>query len=72
MIRKMWGPMEGKPFHPEFPDSLLGRVRDEKSFENLGKTRAETHIDEASKTVDVTLYFTGAGPAPDRERPGVQ
>jgi outer membrane protein insertion porin family len=68
VIRKMWGPMEGKPFNPEFPDSFLGRVRDEKIFENLGKTHAETHIDEASKTVDVTLYFTGAGPAPERPR----
>jgi outer membrane protein insertion porin family len=67
-IRRMWGPMEGKPFNPEFPDSFLGRVRDEKIFENLGKTRAETHIDEASKTVDVTLYFTGAAPPPDRRR----
>lgn len=71
VIRRMWGRMEGKPFDPEFPDSFLGRVRDEKIFDNLGKTRAETHIDEASKTVDVTLYFTGAGPAPDRRRPGV-
>jgi outer membrane protein insertion porin family len=72
VIRKMWGPMEGKPFDPEFPDSFLGRVKDEKIFENLGKTRAETHIDEMSKTVDVTLYFTGAGAAPDRRRPDVQ
>jgi outer membrane protein insertion porin family len=64
--------MEGRPFDPEFPDSFLGRVRDEKIFENLGKTRADTHIDEASKTVDVVLYFTGAGAAPDRRGPGVQ
>ena len=28
--------------------------------DNLGKTSAEPHIDEASKTVDVTLTFKGA------------
>ena len=29
-------------------------------FDNLGKTRAESNIDEASHTVDVTLFFSGA------------
>jgi hypothetical protein len=38
-------------------------------FDNLGKTRAETSTDEASKTVDVTLYFSGAAPEP-KKRPG--
>ncbi len=58
-IRKMWGPLEGKAFNPEFPDAFLKRVREEAILENLGRTRAETRIDEASKTVDVTLYFNG-------------
>ena len=30
-------------------------------FDNLGKTRAESNIDEATHTVDVTLFFSGAG-----------
>ena len=59
-IRKMWGDLTGKPFPAEFPESFLNRVRGEDLFDNLGQTRAETHIDEASKTVDVTLYFSGA------------
>lgn len=63
VIRKMWGDREGKPFQPDFPDSFLARVRDENMFDNLGKTRAETDIDESSKIVDVTLHFTGGKPA---------
>ena len=57
-IRKMWGEREGKAFDPDFPDSFLARIREEGIFENLGKTRAETDIDESSKIVDVTLHFT--------------
>jgi outer membrane protein assembly factor BamA len=67
-IRKMWGAMEGKPFNPEFPDTFLARVREEGVLDNLGKTRSETHIDEASKTVGVTLYFSGAEPQPQNRR----
>jgi hypothetical protein len=36
-------------------------VREEGIFDNLGKTRAESNIDEATHTVDVTLFFSGAG-----------
>jgi outer membrane protein insertion porin family len=68
-IRKMWGALEGKTFNPEFPDSFLARVREEGILDNLGNTRAETHIDEASKTVDVALYFKGAAPQPANRRP---
>ncbi len=60
-IRKAWGSMEGRLYQPEYADQFLERLRAEKVFENLGKTSAEPHIDEASKTVDVTLNF---GPAP--------
>jgi outer membrane protein assembly factor BamA len=67
-IRKMWGSMEGKPFNPEFPDAFLARVREDGILDNLGKTRSETHIDEASKTVGVTLYFSGAEPQPQNRR----
>jgi outer membrane protein assembly factor BamA len=67
-IRKMWGAMEGKPFNPEFPDAFLARVREEGILENLGKTRSETHIDEASETVGVKLYFSGAEPALQNRR----
>ncbi len=60
-IRKAWGSMEGRPYQPEYADQFLDRLRAEKVFENLGKTSAEPHIDEAAKTVDVTLTF-GAAP----------
>jgi outer membrane protein assembly factor BamA len=67
-VRKMWGSMEGKPFNPEFPDAFLSRVRDEGILDNLGKTRSETHVDETSKVVAVTLYFNGAEPQPQNRR----
>jgi hypothetical protein len=38
-------------------------LRAEKVVDNLGKTLAEPHIDETSKTVDITLTFSGAGKA---------
>jgi outer membrane protein insertion porin family len=68
VIRKMWGEREGKPFQPDFPESFLANVREEGIFENLGKTRAETDIDETSKIVDVTLHFTGGKPVDEKER----
>ena len=69
-IRKAWGPLEGKPYQPDYADAFLTRLRDEGVFDNLGKTRSEPSIDEASKTVDVTLYFSGADPKPDVRRRG--
>jgi outer membrane protein assembly factor BamA len=67
-IRKMWGDREGKVFQPDFPDSFLARIKEEGIFENLGKTRAETDIDESSKIVDVTLHFTGSKPDDQKEK----
>jgi outer membrane protein insertion porin family len=80
-IRKAWGEMEGRPYQPGYADAFLNRLRSEKVFDNLGKTLAEPHIDEARKTVDITLTFSGAGksgvdaetgraPAAPHERPG--
>jgi outer membrane protein assembly factor BamA len=60
-IRKAWGQMEGRPYQPGYADRFLDRLRAEKVFDNLGKTVAEPHIDEASKVVDITLTFSGAG-----------
>ena len=60
-IRKMWKIEPGQPFQDGYPEAFLNRVRDEGIFDNLGKTRAETNIDENAHTVDVTLYFSGAG-----------
>jgi len=66
-IRKMWGEREGKPFDIEYPDAFLKDIREQDLFENIGQTRAETHIDEASKTVTVTLYFPGAKPVAPKD-----
>jgi outer membrane protein insertion porin family len=72
-VRKMWGEKSGKPFDPEFPDAFLKDVRDQAMFDNLGKTYAETKVNEAAKTVDVTLIFEGSRPQePRRTRLGEQ
>ena len=68
-IRKVWSLKTGSPFEPEYPDAFLKDLRDQGVFENLGKTRAETNIDEKTHTVDVTLYFAGAAPQ-EKKRPG--
>jgi len=59
-VRKMWKIEPGQPFPDGYPEAFLSRVREEGIFDNLGKTRAESNIDEATHTVDVTLFFSGA------------
>lgn len=60
-VRQMWKIGLGQPFQDGYPDAFLNRVREEGIFDNLGKTRAESNIDESTHTVDVTLFFSGAG-----------
>ncbi len=69
VIRKMWKIQVGQPFQDGYPEAFLKQVRDEGIFDNLGKTRAESNIDEDTHTVDVTLYFSGAG-APTKGKDG--
>ena len=57
----MWKIEPGQPFQDGYPEAFLNRVREEGIFDNLGKTRAESNIDNDSHTVDVTLFFSGAG-----------
>lgn len=67
-VRKMWGLKKGAPFVFTYPDYFLSAVREEGVFDNLGDTKSEQKIDEATHTVDVTLYFKGAGPKGKRRR----
>lgn len=57
LIRKMWGLPVGKPYKPDYPEHFLKVVKDDGVFDNLKKTRADTKINAANHTVDVTLYF---------------
>jgi outer membrane protein insertion porin family len=59
-IRKIWAIPVGRPFDPAYPDAFLKDIRAQDLFDNLGKTRAETEVNERSRTVDVKLVFTGA------------
>jgi outer membrane protein insertion porin family len=70
VIRKMWTLKPGAPFQPEYPDSFLKDIRAQDLFDNLGKTKAETKVDDSSHTVDVTLMFTPAPPAAKKRGPG--
>jgi outer membrane protein assembly factor BamA len=63
-IRKMWSIAPGKPFNVEYPDHFLNRVKEGGVFDGLKTTRAETKINAAAHTVDVTLYFNVAEPRP--------
>ena len=56
-VRKLWAPQEGKPFDAAYPDYFLGRIREERMFDNLHDARASTKVDEQNRTVDVTLVF---------------
>ena len=73
-VKKIWTMKEGKPFNADYPDYFLEQIRGQGLFDDLGKTRSSTKVDEQSHTVDVTLYFgasteSGEGrPATSRRR----
>jgi outer membrane protein insertion porin family len=56
---RVWTMKEGRPFNPEYPDTFLNRIREQGVFDNLNKTKAESKINEATHTADVTLVFGG-------------
>ena len=58
-ILRIWTMKEGRPFNPEYPDLFLNRIREQGVFDDLGKTKAESKINEATRVVDVTLTFGG-------------
>jgi outer membrane protein assembly factor BamA len=66
-VRRIWGLKPGAPYNAEYPQIVLDHIRDEQMFDNLGKTAFSTKIDDASRTVDVTLSFAGA-PPPKKEK----
>ena len=61
-IKRIWAIKEGKPFNADYPQIFLDSVREQGLFDNLGKTKPETRINEQDHTVDVTLNFAGEGP----------
>ena len=66
-VKRLWSLKPGAPFDVEYPDYFLQRMSEDGVFDNLGKTRSATKIDDASRTVGVTLFFTGA-PRPPRRK----
>jgi outer membrane protein insertion porin family len=69
-MRRIWGIKEGKPFNPDYPQIFLDKVREEGLFDNLGKTKPDTKINQQNHTVDVTLTFGYEAPKPKKRQPG--
>src|SRR5580704_4824198 len=73
-VKKMWGIKEGKPFDGDYPDYFLAQIREQGTFDDLGKTHSEPKVDEEKHVVDVTLNFQaskasdGASPSTPRRR----
>lgn len=66
-VRKMWALKPGKPFDVDYPDYFLEQIREQGLFDDLGKTKSSSKVDEEAHTADVTLSFgastePGAGP----------
>jgi outer membrane protein assembly factor BamA len=68
-MKRVWAMTTGKPFNPEYPEGFLKRVRE--LFDSLGDTKSAIKLNAADHTVDVTLTFGKAKPAPAR-RPDPQ
>jgi len=69
-MKRIWTMQQGKPFNPEYPDLFLKRVKEEGMFDHLGKTKADTHLNEKAHTADVTLTFSGEDPSTKPGRRG--
>jgi len=67
-INRIWTLKEGKAFNPEYPDHFLERIREQGVFDDLGKTKADTKVNDVSHVVDVTLIFSGKPPDGGRGR----
>jgi outer membrane protein insertion porin family len=62
-VRKMWALKSGQPYKADYPYYFLRRIEGDGVFENLGKTRTALHIDDETRKVDVTLFFSASGKA---------
>jgi outer membrane protein insertion porin family len=69
-MKRIWTMQPGNPFNPDYPDLFLKRVREEGFFDHLGKTNADTKLNEKAHTADVTLTFSGEDPASKPGRRG--
>ena len=71
-VRKLWTVAPGKPYPDGYAMSFLDKVRAEDMFDNLGKTIMDEKVDDDTKTVNVTLHFTGAPPKPADKKKSVR
>jgi outer membrane protein insertion porin family len=67
-VRKLWSMKEGAPFDDTYPQTFLTRIQEDGYFDNLKGTRFDNEVNRKNDTVDVTLYFTGGAPKPEKPR----
>jgi outer membrane protein assembly factor BamA len=67
-IRKLWTGRPDKPYHPDYPEYFLAKVKEQGLFDSLGETKAITKVDDERHVVDITLDFKGAPAKKERPR----
>jgi outer membrane protein assembly factor BamA len=66
-VRRLWGIKPGAPFNAEYPEQVLAHIREQRMFDNLGKTTSSVAVNEQTHVVDVTLRFAGEPPPPKKK-----
>lgn len=67
-IRKLWAGRPDKPYHSDYPDYFLTRVKEQGLFDSLGDTKAIKKVDDERHVVDITLEFKGTPVKKERAR----
>lgn len=67
VIRKLFTLKPGDPYRYSYADRFLADVRDRGIFDNLGETKSKIEVDDARKTVDLTLVFSGEKRPPPKK-----
>jgi outer membrane protein assembly factor BamA len=67
-VRKLWGGKPDKPYHADYADYFLGKIKQQGLFDGLGETKAIKKVDEDKHVVDITLDFKAA-PTKNDQRP---
>jgi outer membrane protein assembly factor BamA len=65
-VRRIWTLKAGQPYNAEYPDVFFNYIREQRMFDNLGKTTASVQVDDENRIVDVTLKFEGEAPPPKK------
>jgi outer membrane protein assembly factor BamA len=59
-VRKLWGGKPEKPYHADYADYFLNKIKQQGMFDSLGETKAIKKVDDEKHIVDITLDFKAA------------